>query len=78
MTFIEVSIALVVIVISVFTIVYAYFQWNYQYWKRKNLPHFEPRFPWGNLDVFNTDQPPGHDVVNLVEKAYKKGKLFMK
>ncbi|KAJ8968521.1 hypothetical protein NQ317_001715 [Molorchus minor] len=30
--------------------IYAFFKWKHQYWKRKNVPTFEPSIPFGNLE----------------------------
>lgn len=38
-----------VLVAFVVTLV-TYFQWNFQYWKKKNVPYLEPKFPFGNME----------------------------
>ncbi|XP_018576632.1 cytochrome P450 6a2-like [Anoplophora glabripennis] len=37
-------------VVAIITVVYAYFVWALQYWKRRNIPYVEPVIPWGNLE----------------------------
>lgn len=60
--------------VAIFTVIYAYFQWIYQTWKRKNIPYFEPSFPLGNKQPLSKGVPLGDDVFNTVAKAKKQGK----
>nr|WCC58079.1 cytochrome P450 [Pharsalia antennata] len=41
---------LVGLVTAIVAVVYAYFLWTFQYWKRRNIPYLEPVIPWGNLE----------------------------
>lgn len=39
-----------IILISVILVYVAAVQWKFKYWRRKNLPYMEPKFPFGNLN----------------------------
>ncbi|KAJ8913654.1 hypothetical protein NQ315_007371 [Exocentrus adspersus] len=40
---------LVAVFTTLVAVVYAYFKWSYQYWKKRGLPSLEPTIPFGNL-----------------------------
>lgn len=65
-------------VISLFilitVVVYTYFQWMFQFWKRKNVPYFEPKFPFGNRYYSKKDSSITEDISECVEKAKRRGK----
>lgn len=57
---------------ALLAVIYAYFKWSYQYWKNKNVPHFEPKIPFGNLgNLFN--RLLGEGIAHMYEKAKAKG-----
>ena len=41
--------AIFFVLISLLTIIYAYFKYSFQYWKWKGVPYDEPSFPYGNI-----------------------------
>lgn len=41
---------LVALLVTVIVTIYLYFQWSYQYWKRKNIPYLEGFFPFGSIE----------------------------
>lgn len=62
------------IIVAIFAVIYAYFQWNFQIWKRQNIPYFEPTFPSGNRQIFLSKKiSVGDDVFNIVQRAKKQG-----
>lgn len=65
------------IFVAICVVIYAYFQWIYQHWKRRNIPYLEPKFPSGNKEPLYKAIPLGEDIYNVVEKAKKKGELIL-
>lgn len=63
------------IIVAIFAVIYAYFQWNYQMWKRKNIPHFPASFPYGNRKPIHKEVPLGEDVYFIVRDAKEMGML---
>lgn len=61
------------VLVSLGIVVYAYFQWNYQYWKRRNVPYLKPTFPFGNRNVFGKPQSLEQDTFNLTKEAKARG-----
>lgn len=41
--------AFVGFLVATLSIIYIYFKWSHQYWKRKNVPYFQPSIPLGNI-----------------------------
>lgn len=62
------------IIVAILTVIYAYFQWIYQTWKRKNVPYLQPKFPFGNRKPIFKAESIGEDVFNIVKQAQQKGK----
>lgn len=57
---------------ALLAIVIAYYKWSYQYWKKKNVPHFDPIIPFGNLSSpFKV--PLGDAMADIYKKAKEKG-----
>lgn len=52
---------------------YAYIQWSYQLWRRKNVPYFPATFPYGNRQPIHKTAL-GDDVFQLTKRAKEKGK----
>lgn len=59
-----------------FCLLYMYFKWSFQVWKRKNVPYFEPDFPNGNRQSLHKAVPIAVDVFRLTQKAKAKGKNY--
>lgn len=58
------------IIVSLVTLVLAttaYVRYVYSYWKRKNVPYLEPRFPFGNNDSMI---PKGISIGIISKKFY--------
>lgn len=45
---------LVLIVITILSLVYLFFQHSYSYWKKRGVPHRKPQFPQGNIQGMRT------------------------
>lgn len=60
------------IFVALFVIVYAYFKWSFQFWKRKGVPYFEPTFPFGNRQPFKQISV-GEEFFKACTKAREKG-----
>jgi cytochrome P450 family 6 len=53
----------------ILALVYIYFKWSFTYWKKRNVPYIEPKFPFGNLlDVFLTRKTFGEIVADIYNK----------
>lgn len=60
------------VVTALLAVSFAYFKWTYQYWKKKNVPYFEPKIPFGNLsNPFRV--PLGDAIAEIYKKAKEKG-----
>lgn len=62
------------VLLSILFVIYIYFIWSFQTWRRKNVPYFDPNFPNGNRIPISKGVPFGEDIFNLGLKAKKKGK----
>lgn len=40
------------VIISLCTLIYVYFCYAFNYWKKKGFPYLEPKFPLGNKEKF--------------------------
>lgn len=45
----DIMLDLLGLVVSLVVVVYAYFKWSFQYWKRKNIPYLEGSIPYGSV-----------------------------
>lgn len=45
---------LLTVVITICSLLYAYFQNGYKYWEKRGFPYLEPKFPKGNSKKFLT------------------------
>lgn len=61
------------VTVAIFAVIYAYFQWTYLTWKRKNVPFFQPTFPLGNKQPLNKLVSLGEDIFLVVQEAKRKG-----
>ncbi|KAJ8913631.1 hypothetical protein NQ315_007348 [Exocentrus adspersus] len=65
---------LVAVVVTTIAIVYAFFIWSFQYWKRRGLPHLEPSIPFGNLPNPITSKTSfGENAKMLYQQAKARG-----
>lgn len=56
-------------------VLYTWFQWSYQYWKRRNVPYLEPSFPFGNINPpLNSKELIGEEIARLCRQAKANGK----
>lgn len=56
---------------------YAFLLWSFQYWKRRNVPHFEPKMPWGTGEnPFMRTKTIGEEFTDLYRRAKKNGWKF--
>lgn len=62
------------VVVALLPVIYANFLWSYQYWKRKNVPYFEPKFPYGNLVKPSEPISMSENLFNIFEEAKMQGK----
>lgn len=53
--------------------IYVVIQWNYRYWKRKNVPYFEPTLPHGNMQPFYKPQAMHDCIFGIAKKAQQEG-----
>lgn len=60
---------LVGIVIAIIAVLYAYIEWNYQTWKRKNIPYIKPKLSFS----IKQEVPIGDVVANIVNQAKERG-----
>lgn len=65
---------LLAVLLALLIVVYTWFKWSFQYWKKRNVPNLEPRFPYGNTE------PParrtvdfGTNIHEICNKAKEKG-----
>lgn len=54
------------------SLIYFYFKWSFQFWKRKGVPQLNPFFPFGNRN-FHLSVSFGEDIYNICEEARQKG-----
>lgn len=71
---IETVVKLITFLSTVLALVYAFYYWRFQTWKKKNVPYLTPSFPGGNLGIIRQKVPLGEDITNVVRKAKAKGK----
>lgn len=60
-------------IVAIFAVIYAYFIWAFQSWKRKNIPNLEPHFPFGNSQPLGKAVHLGEDIYNIVNRAKEQG-----
>lgn len=63
----------VVTLISLPTILYAYLKYVFQYWKSRNVPHEEPSMPFGNIKGVGTEIHSGHFIKRMYDKFKPTG-----
>lgn len=68
--------AIVIILVSLLTIVYAYFKYAYGYWKSRGIPHDEPEFPFGNIKGFGKICHQSEFVKKIYDKHKSSGAKF--
>ena len=59
--------------ISLLSIVYAYFKHSYEYWKSRGIPHDEPSIPYGNIKGLGKTVNIGVFTRNLYNKYKPTG-----
>uniref|UniRef100_V5GHG9 Cytochrome P450 6A1 n=1 Tax=Anoplophora glabripennis TaxID=217634 RepID=V5GHG9_ANOGL len=60
--------------VTLTVVFYAYFKWKYQYWKRKGIPYFVPKIPFGNIPNPLTSQLSiGEHIALLYKEAKARG-----
>lgn len=59
---------IVVIFISLFTIIYAYFKYAFGYWKSKRIAYDEPSFPFGNIKGVGIKYHVGERIKQIYDK----------
>ncbi|KAJ8913649.1 hypothetical protein NQ315_007366 [Exocentrus adspersus] len=65
---------LLAVVTALIAVGYAYILWTFQYWKRKNVAHFEPVIPWGNAQSpLKRIKSPGEFMSKLCDEARSRG-----
>ncbi|KAJ8913633.1 hypothetical protein NQ315_007350 [Exocentrus adspersus] len=65
---------LLAVLTTLLAAVYAYMIWTFQYWKRRNVPHFDPVIPWGNMEnPMNRTLSISEYITLLCKKAKAKG-----
>lgn len=58
-------------------IIYIYFKWSFQYWKRKGVPFLMPRIPFGNVEnTFSGKRAPGVVAKDNYNELKRKGVKF--
>lgn len=60
------------IIVALIAVIYAYFKWIYQYWRRKGVPYLEPQFPIGNRHIYKNISF-GDDIRQSCLQAKKNG-----
>nr|WCC58077.1 cytochrome P450 [Pharsalia antennata] len=60
------------VVVALLAVVFVWFKWRYQYWKRKNVPYIEPTIPFGNLGNRLTDAT-SDKLVEIYKTAKDRG-----
>ncbi|KAJ8933324.1 hypothetical protein NQ318_020827 [Aromia moschata] len=64
-------------VTALLAVVYAYFQWNYQYWKRKGVVYLEPSFPFGHFEnPLRRTMSIGDNITQVYNKVKENGWKF--
>ena len=70
------------VVVALVTITIAYFKWRYQFWKRHNVPYFEPTIPFGTSIPPFSKRKIGAGLLakqhyeEMKAKGWKHGGLF--
>lgn len=62
---------LISFIVALFVLLITFLKWNYQYWKRRNVPYLEPSIPFGNFQT--SFQGKEHNSVTL-KKIYEQVK----
>lgn len=44
--------AIAIFLVFILTAIYIYFKHNFNYWKKRGIPHEKPIFPYGNIKDF--------------------------
>lgn len=60
---------LIAAAVVAFAALYLYFQKQYEYWDKKNVPHGKPVFPFGNLQGANKE-----NLGVVLKRVYDEGK----
>lgn len=59
---------LIILVVVLLAVTYAYFKYVFSYWQRKNYPYLTPSIPWGNLSsVAKRKTSFGINILELYE-----------
>ncbi|KAI7815466.1 cytochrome p450 [Rhyzopertha dominica] len=64
----------ILICVLLATVIFAYFQWKYTFWKRLGVPYLEPKFPLGCVSNPLTNQTQlGVDFANWYKRLKRRG-----
>lgn len=66
---------IVIGLISVATLFYWYIKESFSYWKRRNVPHLKPIFPYGNVKGIGTVVHPARGVQEIYNRLKGSGKF---
>lgn len=66
---------IVILIISIATLVYWYFKVSFSKWKKRNIPHVEPSFPFGNMKGFGRSIHASHALQKIYNQLKGKDKL---
>lgn len=68
---------LIGIIVAVVTISFVYMQWIFRYWKRRNIPYFEPTIPAGNIPSLLNSLSIGQVIFTNTKNAKEKGMILI-
>lgn len=66
----------ILIIIAILTIIYAYFKYSYNYWASRGIACDEPSIPFGNIRALGTTINPGDFIKHLYNKYKPTGAKF--
>lgn len=68
--------AVIVVLISLLSIFYAFFKHSFDYWKSRGIPYDEPSIPFGNIRGLGRTIHTGQFSKNLYNKYKPTGALL--
>ncbi|KAJ8933325.1 hypothetical protein NQ318_020828 [Aromia moschata] len=72
--FMKMFMKLFAVITALLAVVYAYFQWNYQYWKRRGVVCLEPSFPFGHFEnPLRRTMSIGDNITQIYKKVKEHG-----
>lgn len=68
----DIKLDLIGLFVSLVVVLFAYFKWSFQYWKRRNIPYLPGTIPFGSI-IPPYKKVLGHQFAEMYNDAKIKG-----